>query len=174
MSKKYLFITIIACIVCSAGSFFIGYSLPKNVASNEDGPAQEEQSDPDSKYIGVYLAEYYNGGKQIIDKFELKDNHECSSGIDCEWSITDDKLTITSTAPGGQWGKSLEECERALADNNEYPKNSSTNWVITEKGIDDYHKEQGVVCYVTTRGDSTGSILPDGSILIHGAHYYKQ
>lgn len=87
MSKKSIIITIVACVVCSAVSFFVGFSIPRDNQSRADGEASQtaRQDDEDAKYEGLYLAEYYENGKQFTSKIYLNANHDMHKPTIYRW-----------------------------------------------------------------------------------------
>lgn len=167
----------IACVACSSISFFIGFSLPHD---NSDKTAQaEQQENSDSKYEGLYLAEYYDNGRQFTKKIYLNPNHDCKSpdssqNTTCEWSIQDGRLTITSVSGGGSLHKSTEDCQKAVDEhkNDQVLYYGVVGYKILE--VDESHKAKGYVCMVSPINEEKFDILNDGSLSGRDIHYYKR
>lgn len=187
MSKKGLIIiAVVACVICSTASFFIGLSLPRGEqGKTSDGGASQtaKQEDEDAKYEGLYLAEYYENGKQFTSKIYLNANHDCKSpdainpASTCEWKIEDGRLITTSVNGGGSLGKTQDECKKQLDEQENarqgynYYYDGTIGYKIIE--ADEKHKAQGYVCLVTPITEKKYDILGDGS-LSGDKHYYKR
>jgi hypothetical protein len=185
VSKKSIIITVVACVVCSAVSFFVGFSIPRDNQGRADGEASQtaKQDDEDAKYEGLYLAEYYENGKQFTSKIYLNANHDCKSpdainpASTCEWKIEDGRLITTSVNGGGSLGKTQDECKKQLDEQENarqgynYYYDGTIGYKIIE--ADEKHKAQGFVCLVTPITEKKYDILGDGS-LSGDKHYYKR
>lgn len=172
----------IACVACSSISFFIGFSLPHD---NSDKTAQaEKQENSDSEYEGLYLAEYYENGKLFADKIYLNANHDCKNPDyiyqrSCEWAIKDGRLVTTSINGSGSPGKTQEECQKRLEEQensrqeyNYYYYDGTIGYKILE--TDEKHKADGYVCIVSPITERKYDILNDGSLSGDNKHYYKR
>ena len=183
MSKKSVIITVVACLACSAISFLVGFNIPHDSQSKTEGEAsQTAKQDDDAKYEGLYLAEYYENGKQFTDKIYLNANHDCKNPDyigqrSCEWKIEDGRLITTTVSNSGGLGKTQEECQKQL-DEQEKEKQEYIYYydgVIGYKILDadDKHKEKGYACIVAPITEKKYDILSDGS-LSGDKHYYKR
>lgn len=182
MSKKSIIITVVACVICSLGSFFVGYSLPRDNQSRAEGEASQTSKQEDAKYEGLYLAEYYENGKQFTSKIYLNANHDCKSpdsinpASTCEWKIEDGRLITTSVNGGGSLGKTQDECKAQLDEQEKSRQefnyyDGTIGYKIID--VDEKHKAQGFVCLVTPITEKKYDILSDGS-LSGDKHYYKR
>lgn len=181
MSKKSVIIIMaIACVACSTISFFIGFSLPHDSGDKTAQTTERQEENSDSKYEGLYIAEYYKNGGQITKKIYLNPNHDCKSpdilgqNYTCEWSIQDGRLIITSITGSGGVYKSTEDCQKAIDDHNndDIRYYDIAGYKILE--ADEWNKAKGYACVVSPIIEERFDILNDGSLSGKEAHYYKR
>lgn len=184
MSKKSLIIVaVVACLVCSTASFFIGLSVPRSEQGNPSDGETSKQEDADAKYIGLYIADYYNNGTQMTEKIYLNADHDCKSpdakqDTACQWSIENNRLLVTNHGGGGYLGKTQEDCDKWLKESNESLHDYGTSDDVTGYEIikitDQSKVAKGHYCMVSPITTKKYDILSDGSLSGYNHTFYKR
>ena len=174
MNKSKLIIIVAAvCVCCSIVSFFIGYNVPHD--SSEQAPAPKKQGE-DSKYVGIWLASYYENGNQKTATLYLNDNNDCNNPSNtnkyykCTWEIKGKTLTTTIQSDGGSLGRTKEDCENRLKELIESTKDDSWKIVIYDEEYAAQH-HSGMACIVTRPSTIVYDILDDGGLLKRASEY---
>ena len=190
MNAKNLIITIVCSVVCLGGGIAIGSTIPRGDETSVS-TSQEQKKDADSKYEGIYIADYYDGGRPATKKLYLNKDHNCVSPDNkysfayCEWKIEGDRLVILEDNNGGSLGRNMEECESIKSGKVEstaaYEYSTSYAGVGTLDSyrvveLDENHRSysNGYRCMVISRYSRKYDILSDGSFSLGNQTYYKR
>lgn len=154
MNKKSILIAGLICMVCSVGSFLVGYNLPHE--NKQEQASSDEAQVVSNKYEGVYIS-YTREGVQ--EKIYLNANNDCLSPDDsntthsCKWAVTDGRIVITKRGFGGILGKTQEYCETQA--------NSQVGYEVVDISS---QRSDGYICMASPITEDKYDILSDGSL----------
>lgn len=180
MNAKNLIITIVCSVVCLGGGIAIGSTIPRGDETSVS-TSQEQKKDADSKYEGIYIADYYDDGRPTTKKLYLNKDHDCVSPDNkfsfayCEWKIENDRLVIVENENGGAIGMDRTECESIKDSDSKYvSEGASYEYVVVDLKEGDRNYSNGYRCMVIQRRTKKYDILSDGSFSLGNQTYYKR